>query len=54
MSTSSTKVTPSVAVYDNSLYTSWDDFLPRIYAATYFGDPDHVPERVYVQALIPQ
>lgn len=48
------KLYPSVAVYDSSLYTSYDEIRPRILAATWFGDPSNVPGRAYVQALIPQ
>jgi len=48
------KLYPSVAIYDNSLYTTWDEARPHVYGASYDNDPSNVPDREYMQALISQ
>lgn len=48
------RLEPSVAVYDSSLYTSWDEVRPNVYTATYFGDPNHVADHGYRQYLLTQ
>ena len=48
------RLEPSVAVYDSSLYTSWDQVRSHVYTATYFGDPNNVADHGYQQYLLTQ